>query len=115
MTRSLDSQNNNFPTFYIFVLIAGHFFSGAFQTPTQIINVGLSQGLPKMSIYMGYSAGIFTIFGVVLSGVCLSFMLIIRLMLKHKKVTFKKEVFNTLLITLALNFSFGFILVPIIL
>lgn len=113
MTNAAGSpQERNLIRYIIFLFIA-HIISGAFQTPSQVLESGLNQGLSKLSICIGYSFGIFTMFGLILSVLFLAFIFILKY--KNAVFLFQKELCKILLFTLALNLLVGFIIVPMIL
>ncbi len=113
MPNTFDSPREQNLSLYIVSLLIAHIISGVFQTPPQIIESGLTQGLSKLSICIGYSFGIFALFAIVSSVLYLTVVFFVKF--KHKTFYFKKELCKTLLITLALNFLVGFIIVPKIL
>lgn len=99
----------------ILIVLFCHLIIGFFQTPPSVMDESINRGFNIFIARSGYALGLFVLFGIVVPVIFFVPLIIHRIIRKKNYYSLKGNVIRFSLISLVLNFLYGFVFIPYIL
>lgn len=102
-------------TKFVLVVLFCHLLIGFVQTPSSVLAESINRGYSLYIARIGYSLGIFVLFGIILPVSLVFISFLYKIVRKNNDYSVKDRLIQFSLISLTLNFFYGFLFIPFIL
>jgi hypothetical protein len=98
----------------VLIVLFCHLLFGFVQTPSSVLTESINRGYSPYIARIGYSLGIFVLFGIILPVSLFILSLLYKIVRKNNDYSVKNRIIQFSLISLALNIFYGFLFIPFI-